>query len=205
VECRHFQWDYLLKHPADEQAFNHRLSANTKCESAEIVKAYDFSNAASLVDLGGGEGVLLAEILSANPKARAALFEQTSVIEAARRSLDAEVARRIEFVRGDFFKAVPEGRDIYILKNIMHDWDDDQSVALLGVCRKAMKSDSKLLLVEGVVPAGNVRSPTKIMDINMLDMTGGRERTEAEHRAILTKSRSTLKPSHPRYTFNVDR
>jgi hypothetical protein len=181
-------WDYLSKHPADEQAFNYRMSSNTKRESAEIVKAYDFANAASLVDLGGGEGVLLAEILNTNPTARAALFEQASVIEAAKRSLDAEVARRIEFVTGDFFKAVPEGRDIYILKNIIHDWDDDQSVAVLSVCRKAMKRDSKILLVEGVVPAGNVRSPTKIMDINMLVMTGGRERTEAEHQAILTKA-----------------
>ena len=165
-------WDYLSKHPADEKAFNDRMSSNTKRESAEITKAYDFSNVASVVDLGGGEGVLLAAILNANPKAQATLFEQASVIEAAKRSLAAEVARRIEFVTGDFFKAVPHARDLYILKNIIHDWDDDRSVDILSICRKATKKDSKLLIVEGVVPSGNVPSPTKIMDIAMLVVTG---------------------------------
>lgn len=181
-------WDYLSKHPTDEKAFNDRMSSNTRREAAEITKAYDFTNAASLVDLGGGEGVLVAAIFRANPKTQVALFEQASVIESAKRSLAADVVRRIEFVTGDFFKAVPQGHDIYILKNIIHDWDDDQSTAILSHCRKAMKRDSKVLIIEGVVPAGNVPSPTKIMDINMLVMTGGRERTEAEHRALLTKA-----------------
>jgi hypothetical protein len=181
-------WDYLSKHPTEEKAFNDRMSSNTRREAAEITKAYNFSNAASLVDLGGGEGVLLAAILNANPGAQGALFEQASVIAAAKRNLTPDVARRIEFVTGDFFKAVPEARDIYILKNIIHDWDDDRSVAILSNCRKAMKNDSKVLIIEGVVPAGNVSSPTKIMDINMLVMTGGRERTEAEHRALLTEA-----------------
>lgn len=181
-------WDYLSKHPADETAFNQRMSSNTKRVAAEVTKAYDFSRAGSLVDLGGGEGVLLAEIVKANRTGRAALFEQASVIAAAKRSLSAEAAHRIEFVIGDFFKAVPPGRDTYILKNIIHDWDDAQAIALLGVCRRAMTANSKLLIIEGVVPAGNVPSPTKMMDIGMLVMTGGRERTEAEHRALLTKA-----------------
>ena len=181
-------WEYLSKHPADEKAFNERMSSNTKRECTGIAGIYDFSKAGSIADVGGGEGVLLAEILKVHPHTRSALLEQASVIEAAKRKLSADVARRIEFVTGDFFKAVPQGHDIYILKNIIHDWDDAQSIALLDVCRKAMNANSKLLVIEGVVPAGNVWSPAKIADINMLVMTGGRERTEAEHRALLTKA-----------------
>jgi hypothetical protein len=181
-------WDYLSKHPSDEKAFNERMSSNTRRESTGIARTYDFSKAASIVDLGGGEGVLLEEILAHHRNARGVLFEQNSVIEAAKRTLSGDAARRIEFVTGDFFKAIPQGRDVYILKNIIHDWDDARSVALLEVCQKAMKANSRLLIIEGVVPAGNVPSPAKIMDINMLVVTGGRERTEAEHRALLTKA-----------------
>jgi hypothetical protein len=84
-----------------------------------------------------------------------------------------------------------------ILKNIIHDWNDERSIAILGVCRKAMRGESKILIVEGVVPAGNIRSPTKIMDINMLVVTGGRERTEAEHRALLAAAGLRLSRSIP--------
>lgn len=178
-------WEYLAKHPAEQQGFNARMVEGSRREASRLVKGYDFSGVGKVVDIAGGQGVLLENILKAHSEPRAVLFELPSVIEAARRSLDPALLGRIELTGGDFFKAVPAGGDIYVLKNILHDWEDERATAILKNVRRAMTDKAKLLVIEGVVPKGNSPSPTKMMDITMLVATGGRERTEAEHRALL--------------------
>lgn len=180
-------WEYMAKHPDDAKTFNERMAEGTRREAGEIVKSYDFSGSGKVVDIAGGNGVFLEAILKFNPQRRAILFELPSVIEAAKARLAPAIAARMELTSGDFFKVVPAGGDVYILKNILHDWDEERSVAILQNCQRAMGKTAKLLVIEGVVPKGNSRSPAKIQDINMLVMTGGRERTEAEHRALLEK------------------
>jgi hypothetical protein len=181
-------WAYLAKHPEEQRAFNETMAAGTRQQAAEIAKLYDFSTTAKVVDIAGGHGILLAAILEAHPKPRAVLFELPAVIEETRTRLAPAIRGRLDLTSGDFFKAVPEGGDVYMLKNIVHDWDDERAIAILKNCRRAMSRSSRLLVIEGVVPTGNSPSPTKIMDMNMLVHTGGRERTEAEHRALLGKS-----------------
>jgi hypothetical protein len=178
-------WEYLAKHPEEERAFNERMAETTRRESSGIVKSYDFSRAAKVIDIAGGQGVLLSDILKAHSQLKAVLFELPSVIEAARQRLDPALLARVELKSGDFFKSVPEGGDIYILKNILHDWEDERAVLILKTIRQAMSKTAKVLVIEGVVPKGNSPSPTKMMDITMLVATGGRERTEKEHRALL--------------------
>ena len=178
-------WEYLASHPAEQRGFNMRMVEGSRREASQLVKAYDFSRAGKVVDVAGGQGVLLEHILKAHPETRAVLFELPSVIEAARRTLDPALLGRTELAGGDFFKAVPAGGDIYVLKNILHDWEDERATAILKNVRRAMTDMARLLIIEGVVPKGNSPSPTKMMDITMLMATGGRERTETEHRDLL--------------------
>ena len=178
-------WEYLAKHPEEERAFNERMAETTRRESSAIVKAYDFSRVGKVIDIAGGQGVLLTEILKVHSHSQAVLFELPSVIEAASNNLDPALLARVELKSGDFFKSVPEGGDIYILKNILHDWEDERAVLILKSIKQAMSKTAKVLVIEGVVPKGNSPSPTKMMDITMLVATGGRERTEKEHRALL--------------------
>jgi len=181
-------WEYLAKHPAEEEGFNARMAEGTRRAASEIIKGYDFSQAGKVVDIAGGQGVLLENILKAHSHLSAVLLELPSVIEAARRNVDPALLARMELRSGDFFKSVPEGGDTYILKNIVHDWENNRALLILKNIRRAMRKNAKLLVIEGVVPKGNSPSPTKMMDITMLVATGGRERTETEHRALLEAS-----------------
>src|SRR5262249_1233567 len=147
-----------------------------------------FSPARTVVDVGGGSGVLLSAILQRNPAARGVLFDLDHVVKAARSALDPEIAARCEFAGGDFFKTVPSGGDIYVLKHIIHDWDDIRSQAILSSCSRSMAGKGKLLLVEDQVCGPNQPCLAKISDIGMLVRTGGRNRTEKEYRNLLTKS-----------------
>jgi len=154
-----------------------------------IVEAYDFSGAKKVVDIAGGQGFLLAGILKANPQAQGILFDLPTVIKVARERLEKEdVADRVEFVLGDFFAEVPGGADVYIVKYIIHDWTDGQSVKILKNIHSAMNDDGKLLIIEAIVPEDNSPSVAKIMDIQMLVTTGGSERTENEYRKLLDAS-----------------
>jgi hypothetical protein len=155
-----------------------------------VVAAYDFSSIGTLVDVGGGYGALLAGILSANPHLRGILFDIPPVADAARSRLEtAGLTRRCQAVGGDAFAAVPGGGDAYILKWIIHDWSDEHGTTILRNCRAVMPADGKLLLVERVVPEHVTAAPDTaaklLADLNMLLLTGGRERTEAEYRSLL--------------------
>ncbi len=147
---------------------------------------YDFSAVRTVADVGGAHGVLLAAVLQANPATRGILFDLPHVIETAKEVLDAQgLADRCELVSGDFFEAVPAGADLHLLKQILHDWNDEQSTRLLSNCHRSLTAGGKLLLVEMVIPADNRPSPAQAMDLNMLVLLGGRERTEEEYRRLL--------------------
>jgi hypothetical protein len=158
----------------------------TDAEARFIVAAYDFANARRLIDIAGGHGALLCEVLKAHPGVSGALFDRAAVVAGAPpRFQQAGVADRCSFVAGDFFTSVPSGFDTYVLKSIIHDWDDERALKILHNCRRAMTHDAKLLLVEHIIPLNNEPTVGKIWDMTMLVITGGLERTQAEHEALL--------------------
>ncbi|HXG66725.1 MAG TPA: methyltransferase [Blastocatellia bacterium] len=178
-------WEFFSKNPENARIFNAAMTTLTEWVEAAILQTYDFSTIGKIVDVGGGHGGFISAILKANPGMKGVLFDQPHVVDGASETIEkAGLADRCEIVGGSFFDAVPEGGDAYILKWIIHDWDDERSIAILRNCRRAMLQTGRLLLVETVVPPGNEPSFAKFIDLNMLVMTGGRERTEAEYRAL---------------------
>jgi hypothetical protein len=182
-------WEYFAEHPDHAKIFNDSMSGLTAQANEAIHSAYEFSGIGTLVDIGGGHGGLLTSILRRNPQMRGILFDAPPVIEGARSIVgNSDVADRCQPIAGNFFESVPEGGDAHILKWIIHDWTDDQSVTILKNSHRALPENGKLVLVEAVVPAGNEMHFSKFMDLNMLVMTGGRERTEAEFRDLYERA-----------------
>jgi len=179
-------WQYFEKNPADAAVFNDSMSGTSAAVNEAITSLYDFSNFKTLVDVGGGHGGLITGILKKHPQLKGILFDAPEVIEGARGKIDAAgIGDRCETVRGNFFESVPPGGDAYIMKWIIHDWDDDRSIQILKNCREHMSADSKLILVDCVVPENDAPDFSKFFDLNMLVMTGGKERTESEFRDLL--------------------
>lgn len=179
-------FQYLAHNDATAAIFNKTMTASSAQVAAAVVAAYDFSWAKTIVDVGGGHGSLIASILNANPQARGILFETPEVTDGATTHLVAAgLAERCDVVAGDFFEAVPSGGDVYLLSFILHDWDDERSIAILKNCQRAMAPDGRLLLIEQVIPHANEPSFSKMYDLHMLVLMGGRERTEAEYRMLL--------------------
>jgi hypothetical protein len=183
-------FDYLAQNPESAKIFDESMTNLSAIESAAIAASYDFSSIQTLVDIAGGEGLLIASILKSNPTLKGVLFDQPYVIERAKRFLEAEgVLERCQLAAGNFFESVPEGGDAYILKHIMHDWDDERAIAILKQCHKVMPDNGKVLVAEQVIPPGNEPFMGKLLDLHMLVMApGGRERTEAEYRALFEKA-----------------
>lgn len=187
-------FDYYAAHPEAGRISAEAQSSRSASENAAILAAYDFSTARTVVDLGGGQGSLLAAILRAHPAARGVLFDLPHVVAMARPLLEAAgLAGRCEAVAGDFFAAVPPGGDVYLMKKVVHDWDDATTLAILRRCRAAIPPDGRMLLAELVIPPGNGPSYAKRLDLLMLAYTGGRERTEAEHGALLAAAGFALR------------
>jgi hypothetical protein len=164
-----------------------------------VVGAYDFAGIRRLVDVGGGSGALLSAILCAVPAMHGVLVDLPGAIPHARRRLEADgLADRAECRAGDFFAAVPDGADAYLLSRVIHDWDDADAVRILATCRAAMADDARLLLAEAVLPERARARPEAIrMDLHMLVLLGGRERTEAEYRALLADAGLDLRQTVP--------
>jgi hypothetical protein len=179
-------FDYLARHADAAEAFHEHMLALTGQDAAAITAAYHFGGLGRIVDVGGGHGALLAAILRAHPGAQGVLFDRPSVVEGAREFLGAEgLADRCDLVGGSFFDDVPAGGDAYLLKDVLHDWEDEPAVAILRACRSAAGPAARLLVVERLIPPGAAPAPGKLTDVIMLVLTGGRERTEAEYRALL--------------------
>jgi hypothetical protein len=171
-------WTYRTDHPEESPIFDRAMTDLTRAITARVVKEYDFGRFGTVVDVGGGQGALLSAVLEANPAVEGVLFDQPHVVA------NALVPERCRVVAGNFFEAVPEGGDAYVLKWIIHDWDDEQAIAILRSCRRAMSADSVVLLVERVVGEPNEDGATKFSDLNMLVSPGGRERTVEEYGSL---------------------
>ena len=177
---------YLGAHPDAGARFQQMMAQSKVAINAAVPAAYDFSGCKTIVDVGGGNGSLLASVLVANPSARGILFELPHVVDQARRQLtDAGVAERCELVGGDFFVSVPAG-DTYLMRSILHDHDDEQSARILQACRAAMPPDGRLLVIEQVIAGEDEPGAwmPEFMDLQMLILLGGQERTTAEFRAL---------------------
>jgi hypothetical protein len=183
-------FEYLEQHPEDLAVFGESMTSLSATENPQIASAYKFSGVGTLVDVGGGHGSLLAAILKANPKMKGVLFDQPSVISRARKDhhVTAEgISERCTLQSGNFFQRVPTGGDAYIMKYILHDWNDEQCLKILENCRDAMNKKGRVLVVDNVIPPGNDPSWGKLLDIQML-IIGGRERTKKEFAAMFKQA-----------------
>jgi hypothetical protein len=177
---------YYRQHPDEWALFDRLMTGGTEMATRAVAAAYDFSPFGTLVDVGGGRGALALGLLEAYPHLRAVVFDQPAVAEWGRQAIEAAgLSGRCEAVGGDFFAAVPGGGDVYLLKYILHDWDDDRCGAILRACRRAVPADGRLLIIELLIPPGDGPSFAKSQDVNMLANLGGRERTEPEYRGLL--------------------
>jgi hypothetical protein len=178
-------WEYNALHPEAGAVFDAAMTSRSLEQAEAVVSAYDFTGVRSVVDVAGGQGAVLAKILTANSEARGILFDQAHVVAAAEPVLRAAgVADRCALVVGSFFESVPEGGDVYVLKWIIHDWADEPARQILRSCRRAMAPDARLLLAERVVAPPNVPDPAKLSDLMMLILAGGQERTADEFAAL---------------------
>jgi hypothetical protein len=182
-------FEYLAAHPADAAVFNTAMTQGIAWTTPALLAAYDFSRFEQLVDVGGGEGALLRDILAATPRLHGVLFDLPQVVAGASEILRGEIAARCQIVGGNFFDSVPEAADAYLLKGVIHDWPDDDAARILRNTRRAIRSDGILLLVEGVVDSA--ARPVGLMELLML-VIGGRERTEADFRLLLAATGFSL-------------
>lgn len=209
VHGRRF-FDYLQQDEIAARSFNAAMTSYSAQEIAAVTAAYDFSRFATIADIGGGHGRLLGAMLRASRSARGILFDLPAVCAGAQQTLsDAGVADRASVVSGDFFAEIPRGAQLYVLKSIIHDWDDDSALHILANCRAAMAADARLLLIERVVGEPNEADEAKLFDISMLAMLGGRERTATEYRALLESAglrmRRTLATASPHSLIEASR
>jgi O-methyltransferase domain/Dimerisation domain len=179
------KWRYMEQHPEEAMIFDRAMASFSEVVAAAVAAGYDFASSRTVVDLGGGDGSLLAGILRVHSHLRGVVADVPHVVERARRRLEADgLSQRCGTAAMDFFKGVPTS-DTYVLKWILHDWTDEQCATILKNCRNAMTADGRVLIIEAVLQPGAATSFGKFVDLNMLVMTGGRERTEAEYRTLL--------------------
>jgi hypothetical protein len=182
-------FEYFGSHPEAGAIFDQAMTSVSAAEAPAILDAYDFSSIHKLVDIGGGEGLLLRTILKSTPALTGVLFDRPDALTDVPGQLAREgLADRCEVVPGDFFQAVPKGGDAYLLKYVIHDWDDERSLAILESCRRSMTNDSKLLLVETLVPAPGEPHFAKLQDLEMLVVAGAKERTLEEFSLLLGRA-----------------
>lgn len=179
-------FEYLAGHSDDAAVFNTAMSSSPDYLAA-IVGAYEFSKFERIVDVGGGHGLLLAGILLANPRLCGVLYDLPAVVADTSALRKEPISQRCEIIGGDFFKGVPAGADAYILKGIIHDWNDEAALRILKNCRRAIHSDGTLLLAETVL-SPSTDPASALMDMLMMVLTNGRERTESEFRSLLQEA-----------------
>jgi hypothetical protein len=172
-------WEYYAKNPEEGLSFARGMGNLSAIVSQDVTRVYDASRFECIVDIGGSQGVLLSSFLATNDHARGILFDRPEVIATTK------AGPRIELAGGDFFQEVPQGGDLYLLKSILHDWPDDRCTEILKSIRRAAKPGATLLVVEMLLPDTPQPSPVAFMDLNMLVMLDGRERTAGEMTALL--------------------
>ena len=194
------RWAKMAEDPEDAAQFNAAMVETTKRVGKAFVAAYDFSRVRTVVDVAGGNGALLAAVLSAHPELQGVLFDLAAGLAGADSALEsAGVAGRVRIVEGSFFESVPAGGDLYLLKSIVHDWDDDRALKILQTCRAAMAPQARLVVVERLLPEngvdGDAALGTLMSDLHMMVVLGGRERATDEYASLF--SAAGLRMTHP--------
>lgn len=180
-------FDYYTQNLADGEQFGKAMRNISRFAAAAVLEAYDFSGVRTVMDVGGGSGSLALAILEKHPAMKGAIFDLSYIEPQAKQAIQAAgAASRCRFESGDFFQAVPEGADLQMLKFILHDWTDEECVRILRCCRESLEPGGRLLLVEMLVPEEIRPDFVMLMDLNMLVITGGRERTAKEYEKVLS-------------------
>jgi hypothetical protein len=183
----HF-FEYMNRHPDRHHFYDAAMEGVHGPETEPVLDAYDFSAFRNVVDVGGGNGSALSTILRRHPSIRGILFDMPAVADRARAALaDSPANGRLRVEGGDFFKAVPANADAYLLRHILHDWEDEDAIAILRKCREAMNASSRILVLEMVIPPGNEPGFGKWLDLMML-LVAGRERTQNEYEALFSEA-----------------
>lgn len=181
-------WTYRDQHPEEQAIFNSAMTGNSRSEARAVIEAYDFSQFGCIVDIGGGHGLLLKQILRACPAARGTLFDQPGVIASADRDRSsAGLAGRYQTVAGSFFESVPHDGDVYIMKLILHDWADPEAIQILRTCHQAMSPTASLVIIERIISLPNEGLEGKFSDLNMLVQYAALERTRSEFNDLLLR------------------
>jgi hypothetical protein len=182
-------FDWLANNPEEASLFSETMIGVHGAEPPAVAAAYDFSDLTTIVDVGGATGNLLTTILASYPGSRGILFELPHVVRDAPPLIQARgLTDRVAIEAGNFFESVPSGGDAYLLSHIIHDWSEEQCLAILGNCRRAMNPGGRLLIIEMVLPIGDTPHPGKMLDMMMLVGPGGQERTEQEYGTLLSKA-----------------
>jgi hypothetical protein len=189
-----FEW--LASHPEKADLFQRAMVSLSQGANAAAAEAYDFTGCRRIVDVGGGHGQLLSEIATRNPHIAGVLYDLADGIAAARAGVGGPLPH-CELVAGDFFESVPAGADAYILKKIIHDWDDERAVKILENCRQGMAPGAKVLVVETIMSAGNEPDAIKTFDLIMLVIVGGRERTQEQYARLFARAGLRLRQIIP--------
>jgi len=192
-------FEYLRADPEAERLFDEAMTAISALSASAIAAIYEFGRWDTVTDVGGGKGSLLAAILRAHPSLHGVLADAPTVVERSRRGefLSGDLAARTRFESCDFFHAIPSGSRAFVMKNIIHDWNDAQACEILRNCRRAVPDDGVLLLIEYCLGEDNTASVGKMVDLVMLTITGGKERTVDEHRALLASAGFQLNRAIP--------
>ena len=179
-------FEFLGRNPGQAEVFAAAMGDFNRAATLVAAESYDWSAARRIVDVGGGTGTLLTSVLDRAPHATGVLYDLPEVAAQARRALPvAALNGRLAVEAGDFFERVPAGGDAYVLSWVLHDWDDPRALAILRSCRAAAEPGARLVVIETIVPPGDEPHFGKVLDVAMLVLTGGRERTEAEYRELL--------------------
>jgi hypothetical protein len=194
--------EWMQSEPEQNKLFNNVMTAFSSITLAALFEAYDFAGLKKIVDVGGGYGRILIEILNMNPGIRGVLFDMAHAFEGGRKAVEiAGLAGRCEVISGNFFSSVPSGADAYLLSRVIHDWDEEKAVQILTVIRHAIDPQGRVIILENMVHSAEKAIYPVLSDLNMLIRTGGCERTEAEYRSLYraagfehTKTTSTRSP-----------
>jgi ubiquinone/menaquinone biosynthesis C-methylase UbiE len=178
-------FDFLQEHPEQARIFDEAMVGVHGRETAAMLDSYDFSGIPVLADIGGGKGSVMTTVLKRCPSMRGIVFDLPGVVERARANIVAAgLADRCQLIGGSFFESVPSEADAYLLRHIIHDWDGEKSLKILQNIHRTMGNEGRLLVVESVIPSGNEPSFGKLLDLAMLAIPGGEERTEDEYRRL---------------------
>jgi ubiquinone/menaquinone biosynthesis C-methylase UbiE len=182
-------WNYRAEHSKERAVFDRAMTEFSRGGAEAVIDAYDFSVFNHVVDVGGGRGLMLAALLKAHPQMQGTLFDQPGVVAEAEAVLKEHgVVDRCRMVGGSFFEMIPEGGDAYLMRVVIHDWDDNEAITILKTCRRAMRETAKLILIERIIAPANEIPATKFMDLHMLALPGGRERTSEEFSDLFARA-----------------